>query len=59
MSIDCGTIGSPIGYGCVAAVAWRGSCGTGRSSMPISGSPVVAIEDVDPAGLAACASPCA
>ncbi len=40
MSIDCGTIASPIGYGCVAAVACRGSCGTARSSMPISGSPV-------------------
>ena len=40
MSIDCGTIASPIGYGCVAAVACRGSCGTARSSMPISGLPV-------------------
>src|SRR5436190_6143486 len=37
MSIDCGTIASPIGKGCVAAVACRGSCITGLSSMPISG----------------------
>ena len=40
MSTCCGTSGSPIGYGCVAAVFCRGSCGTGLSSMPMSGLPV-------------------
>src|SRR4029079_5904151 len=37
MSIDCGTIASPTGNGCVAEVACRGSCITGFSSMPTSG----------------------
>src|SRR6185436_21044903 len=30
IEIACGTIASPRGNGCVAAVACRGSCGTGR-----------------------------
>jgi len=37
----CGTIASPIGKGCVLAVFCRGSCRTARSSMPISGLPLV------------------
>ena len=52
ISISCGTTASPRGNGCVAAVACRGSCGTGRSSMPTSGLPGLPIEDVGPAGLA-------
>src|SRR4029450_3469006 len=32
---------SPTGYGCVAAVACRGSCGTGFSSTPTSGGAFV------------------
>ena len=36
-----GTNESPIGNGCVRAVFIRGSCGTGRSSMPTSGLPFV------------------
>ena len=52
MSMDCGTMASPTGNGCVGEVYCCGSCITGVSSMPSSGLPLVAIEDVDPAGLA-------
>src|SRR5215510_4198173 len=36
-----GTNESPIGNGCVRAVFIRGSCGTARSSMPMSDLPLV------------------
>src|SRR4029079_13925601 len=36
-----GTYVSPIANGCVFAVFIRGSCSTGRSSMPMSGLPFV------------------
>jgi hypothetical protein len=41
MSSDCGTIASPTGKGCVAAVFCDGSCITRVSTVPIRGSPVV------------------
>src|SRR6266852_8016489 len=40
-SAHCGTSASPTGNGCVAAVAFSGSCGTVFSSMPTSGFPLV------------------
>ncbi len=51
MSIDCGTIASPIGYGCVAAVACRGSCITAPlldADQRLAG---FAIENISPARL--------
>ena len=41
ISMNCGTMESPRGKGGVLAVACRGSCGTGFSSMPTSGFPLV------------------
>src|SRR5579862_2469222 len=40
MSMDCGTIASPTGKGCVGEVNCFGSCMTGVSTTPISGLPV-------------------
>src|SRR4029078_11722623 len=34
MSSSCGMTSSPNGKGCVAAVAWRGLCGTARAAVP-------------------------
>src|ERR1700684_3841699 len=40
-SAHWGAVGSPAGIGCVAAVFCRGSCGTGFSSTPVNGLPLV------------------